>query len=116
MNRTRTVLRLLIGYLTLSGTLRQDPSRLARNARSDRPLPTPMSAAEERRFVRALDCDLRCREGCRDQALFTLLLRSGMRLAAALALDVDAWTCARGRHAPSASMRTCRTWCCPGTW
>jgi site-specific recombinase XerD len=88
MNRTRTVLRLLFGYLTLAGTLRQDPSRLLRNARTDRPLPTPLSEAEERRFVRALDRNLRCREGRRDQALFTLLLRSGMRLAAALALDV----------------------------
>ena len=88
MNRTRTVLRLLFSYLTLSGTLRQDPSRLLKNARTDGPLPTPMSEAEERRFVRALDRNLWCREGRRDQALFTLLLRSGMRLAAALALDV----------------------------
>jgi integrase/recombinase XerC len=88
MNRTRTVLRLLFGYLTLSGTLRLDPSRLLRNARTDRPLPSPMTVAVERRFVRTLDRNLRCREGRRDQALFSLLLRSGMRLAAALALDV----------------------------
>ncbi|HEY7726828.1 MAG TPA: tyrosine-type recombinase/integrase [Candidatus Eisenbacteria bacterium] len=88
MNRTRTVLRLLFEYLTLSGTLRNDPSRLIRNARTDRPLPTPMTEQEERRFVRALERNLRCREGRRDRALFSLLLRSGMRLAAALALDV----------------------------
>ncbi|MFN8179299.1 MAG: tyrosine-type recombinase/integrase [bacterium] len=88
MNRTRTVLRLLFGYLAVAGTLRHDPSRLLRNARTDRPLPSPMTEAEERRFVHALDRNLGCREGRRDQALFTLLLRSGMRLAAALALDV----------------------------
>jgi len=88
-NRTKTALRLLFGYLTLSGTLRHDPSRLLRNARTDRPLPTPLSEAEERRFVKALERNRRCREGRRDHALFTLLLGSGMPLAAALALDVE---------------------------
>jgi len=88
-NRTKTALRLLFGYLTLAGTLRHDPSRLLRNAKTDRPLPTPLSEAEERRFVKALERDRRCREGRRDHALFTLLLGSGMRLAAALALDVE---------------------------
>ena len=89
MNRTRTVLRLLFGYLTQSGTLRHDPSRLLKNAHTDRPLPTPMNEAEERRFLCAMDRNPRCREGRRDRALFTLLLRSGMRLGAALALNVE---------------------------
>ncbi|MFN8180139.1 MAG: tyrosine-type recombinase/integrase [bacterium] len=88
MNRTRTVLRLVFGYLTLAGTLRNDPSRLLKNARTDRPLPTPMSELEERRFVATLDRGAKSAPGRRDRALFTLLLRSGMRLAAALALDV----------------------------
>jgi integrase/recombinase XerC len=88
MNRTRTVLRLLFGYLAMSGTLRHDPSRLLKNARTDRPLPTPMTEAEEARFVRSLDRGAKSAQGRRDRALFTLLLRSGMRLAAALALDV----------------------------
>jgi integrase/recombinase XerC len=87
-NRTKTALRLLFGYLTLAGTLHHDPSRLLKNAKTDRPLPTPMTEAEERRFVKALEWNRRCREGRRDHALFTLLLRSGMRLAAALVLDL----------------------------
>ncbi|MFN8177681.1 MAG: tyrosine-type recombinase/integrase [bacterium] len=88
MNRTRTVLRLLFGYLTLAGTLRHDPSRLLKNARTDRPTPTALTPQEERRFVQALDRQAMSPQGRRDRALFTLLLRSGMRLAAALALDV----------------------------
>jgi site-specific recombinase XerD len=82
MNRTKTALRLLFGYLALAGTVRNDASRILKNARTDRPLPTPMTEAEERRFVRALDRNARCRHGQRDRALFVLLLRSGMRLAA----------------------------------
>jgi site-specific recombinase XerD len=82
MNRTKTALRLLFGYLALAGTVRNDASRILKNARTDRPLPTPMTEAEERRFVRALDRNVRCRQGRRDEALFVLLLRSGMRLAA----------------------------------
>ncbi|MFN8179101.1 MAG: tyrosine-type recombinase/integrase [bacterium] len=89
MNRTRTVLRLLFGYLTLARTLRHDPSRLLKNARADRPLASPMTEVEERRFVRTLDRGAKSAQGRRDRALFTLLLRSGMRLAAALALDVE---------------------------
>jgi site-specific recombinase XerD len=88
MNRTRTVLRLLFSYLTLAGTLRHDPSRLLRNARTDRPAPTALTLAEERRFVHALGRNATGRQGQRDRALFSLLLGSGIRLSAALALDV----------------------------
>jgi integrase/recombinase XerC len=88
MNRTRTVLRLLFSYLTLAGTLRHDPSRLLKNARTDRPTPTAFTPPEERRFMQALDRQANSAQGRRDRALFTLLLRSGMRLAAALALDI----------------------------
>jgi site-specific recombinase XerD len=77
MNRTRTVLRLLFSYLTLAGTLRHDPSRLLKNARTDRPTPTPMSEAEERRFTAALDRRAKSSQGRRNRALVTLLPYAG---------------------------------------
>jgi integrase/recombinase XerC len=97
VNRTRTVLRLFFGYLADSGTIRQSPARLLRNGRTDRPIPTVLSKDEEKRLLAALNAAAKDREvGRRDRALFTLLLRSGMRLSAALALDVNDLDLAQG--------------------
>ncbi|GJM43202.1 MAG: tyrosine recombinase XerC [Gemmatimonadota bacterium] len=90
VNRTRTVIRLFFGYLVDRGTLRQSPARLLRNGRTGRPIPTVLSRDEEREIRGALDLVAKKNEiGRRDRVLFTLLLRSGMRLTAALALDVQ---------------------------
>jgi integrase/recombinase XerC len=97
VNRTRTVLRLFFAYLADSGTIRQSPARLLRNGRADRPIPTVLSKDEEKRLLTALDAAAKeSAVGRRDRVLFTLLLRSGMRLSAALALDVEDLDLAQG--------------------
>lgn len=89
VNRTRTVLRLFFAYLAEVGTLRRDPARLVKLARMDRPVPKALTDDEVRRFRHALDAEAKATVcGRRDHALFTLLLDSGMRLSAALGLDV----------------------------
>jgi integrase/recombinase XerC len=90
VNRTRTVIRLLFGYLAETGTIRRSPARVLKNARTDPPIPLALTDEEVRRFLHVLDVEAEEGEiGRRDRVLFTLLLRSGMRLAAALALDVE---------------------------
>jgi site-specific recombinase XerD len=96
VNRTRTVLRLFFSYLADRGTIRQSPARLLRNGRTDRPIPTVLSKTEEKRLLAALDAGATTPVGRRDRVLFTLLLRSGMRLTAALALDVEDLDLAQG--------------------
>ncbi|MBZ0269958.1 tyrosine-type recombinase/integrase [bacterium] len=89
VNRTRTVLRLFFAYLTEVGTVRRDPARLLKLARTDRGTPTSLTDDEVRRFRHALDVEAKATSiGQRDRALFTLLLDSGMRLSAALGLQV----------------------------
>jgi integrase/recombinase XerC len=97
VNRTRAVLRMLFAYLEDRGTVRRSPARLLRNGRTDRPIPTVLSKEEERAFLHALDAAAEESDiGRRDRVLFTLLLRSGMRLSAALALDVAHLDLAQG--------------------
>ena len=97
VNRTRTVLRLFFSHLVERGTLRHSPARLLRNGRTDRPVPTVLSKDEERRLLRALDVAAEDSDlGRRDRVLFTLLLRSGMRLSAALTLNVEDLDLAQG--------------------
>ena len=89
VNRTRTVIRLLFSYLEGTDAIRKSPAALLRNARTDRPIPKVLNAEEEKHFIATLErMGKTAPIGRRDQVLFTLLLRSGMRLAAALALDV----------------------------
>jgi len=88
INRTKAALRLLFRYLHDTGAIQRDPTRVLRNARTDRKEPAVLTSEETARFLAALNeraCDS---PGRRDRMLFTLLLRSGMRLGAALALDV----------------------------
>jgi len=88
LNRTKATLRLLFRYLHDTGAIQRDPSRVLRNARTDRKEPAVMTSEETGRFVCALDERAADALGHRDRVLFALLLRSGMRLGAALALDV----------------------------
>jgi integrase/recombinase XerD len=106
LNRTKTVLRLFFTYLVETKALRENPARVMRNARLDPPLPVSLTEREERQFLHALDVEARESDiGRRDQTLFTLLLRSGMRLSAALATDVEDFdlrtgaVVTRGKHA-----------------
>jgi integrase/recombinase XerD len=90
LNRTKAAIRLLFAYLVDAGTLRESPARLLQNARLDPPLPVTLTEREERQFLHALAVEAReSHVGRRDHVLFTLLLRSGMRLSAALALHVN---------------------------
>jgi site-specific recombinase XerD len=99
------VLRLLFAHLVDRGVLSTSPARLLKNGRIDRPLPVALTEAETRRLTRALDAAAEDSAlGRRDRLLFTLLLRSGMRLSAALALDVadldlaSGTATSRGKH------------------
>jgi integrase/recombinase XerD len=90
LNRTKTAIRLLFAYLVGAGALKESPARLLQNARLDAPLPVTLTEREERQFLHALAAEAGESEvGKRDRVLFTLLLKSGMRLSAALALNVD---------------------------
>jgi site-specific recombinase XerD len=90
VNRTRTVIRLLFAYLADTGAIRRSPARVLKNAKTDPPVPVPLTNDEIKRFLHALDVIAEESDaGRRDRVLFTLLLRSGMRLSAGLALDVD---------------------------
>jgi integrase/recombinase XerC len=90
LNRARSALRQFFRYLEEAGTIRRSPARVIRSARIDPPIPVALSDEEVRRFRHVLDVEAEESDiGRRDRVLFTLLLRSGMRLAAALALDVE---------------------------
>ena len=83
LNRTRCVLRALFTFLHETRAIRENPARLLRNARVDPPLPVALSDREVKQFLHALDVEARESDiGRRDRVLFTLLLKSGMRLAA----------------------------------
>jgi integrase/recombinase XerD len=106
LNRTKTAIRLLFAYLVGAGALKESPARLLQNARLDPPLPVALSDREVKQFLHALGVESRESDvGRRDQVLFTLLLKSGMRLSAALALNVDhldlrnALAITNGKHA-----------------
>jgi site-specific recombinase XerC len=92
-------------HLVLRGTLRHSPARLLKNGRTDRPIPKALTDDEVKRFERALAAAAKeSAIGRRDQVLLTLLLKSGMRLTAALAIDVedlnldDCSLVSRGKH------------------
>jgi site-specific recombinase XerD len=111
LNRARTSLRQFFAYLEEAGAVRRSPARALRSARTDPPLPVALNEDEEKRFLHALDVAAGESDvGTRDRALFTLLLRSGMRLSAALALDVtdlDLASCsAISRHGKHGRVQT----------
>jgi site-specific recombinase XerD len=76
--------------IALGGSLRHSPARLLKNGRTDRPIPKALTDDEVRRFEKALAVAAKeSALGRRDQVLFTLRLKSGMRLTAALAINVE---------------------------
>ena len=86
-NAIRGSLRGFFGYLVRAEVLTRDPSRLVRRAICAPPPPRALRPAEEERLLAVL----RSAEGPeaeRDRVLVVLMLRTGIRLSSALALDV----------------------------
>ena len=83
-NALRSSLRGFFSYLSASGVLERDPSRLIRRARCGPPPPRTLSPEDQQRLLTVL----RVVEGGRDFALFHLLLGAGLRVGSALALEV----------------------------
>ena len=88
VNALRTSMRVFSSYLHRAGYLSQDPGRLIRRAACSPPPPRGLSADEEARLLASIAQDQSPR-GRRDHALLRFLLRSGVRLSAALGLHVE---------------------------
>ncbi len=83
-NTLRSSLRTFFGYLHAAGYTPTNPARLIRRARCGTPPPRALSVDEEQRFLAAIR-----NAPPRDRMLFTLMVRSGIRLGSALALNVE---------------------------
>ena len=96
MNSLRGSLKGFFGYLHRAGAIPTDPTRLVRRALCGRPLPRTIPEADQKKLLAAIDHP-------RDHLLFHLMLRTGIRLGSALALDVSDLDLERGeivlRHA-----------------
>jgi integrase/recombinase XerD len=88
MNTLRSSLRGFFGYLAAAALVDRDPSRLLRRARCGAPPPRALSEDDQCRLLRIL-ARARGPEGRRDHALFLTMLRTGIRVGSAVALDVD---------------------------
>jgi len=86
VNALRTSVRGFFGYLHRAGYVAEDPSRLVRHALCGPAPPRSLSEADQRRLLATLAA-AEGEAGRRDHALFHLLLATGVRLGAALALD-----------------------------
>ncbi len=84
MNSLRSSLRTFFAYLHAAGETRSNPARLIRRAICSGPLPRSLSEDEQTRLLGVL-----AKAPDRDRVLFTVMLRTGIRLGSALALEVD---------------------------
>jgi integrase/recombinase XerD len=84
VNALRSSLRGFFAYCAAVGHTERDPARLVRRARCGPPPPKTMGSEEQERLLAVL----RIADGGRDYALFHLLLRAGLRIGSALALEV----------------------------
>jgi len=84
MNALRSSVRCFFAFTHAAGYTRTNPARLIRRARCSGPPPRALTGDEEERLV----AELR-RAPERDRVLFTLMLRTGLRLGSALGLDVE---------------------------
>ena len=89
VNALRGSLRGFFRYLHQAGVIAQDPTRLVRRALCGRPLPRALSDDETNRLLAAIDHP-------RDYVLYMLLVRTGIRIGSALALDVEDLDLERG--------------------
>ncbi len=83
VNALRSSVRGFFAYCTMAGHIPRDPSRLVRRARCGAPVPRTLSEEDQRRLLASL-------QGYgRDNVLFTLMLKTGIRVGSAVALDVE---------------------------
>jgi len=87
MNALRSSVKGFFGYLHRAGVLASDPSRLVRRAQCG-PAPLKSLTVYESDSLLGVLAERGPWEAQRDRALFTLLLRTGLRLGSALALDI----------------------------
>ena len=85
-NCLRSSLRMFLGYCHRAGYAPTDAGQLIRRARCSPPPPRAMSEDDERRLLGVLAAGTGP-EAERDHALFHLLLRSGLRIGSAIALE-----------------------------
>ncbi|MFO1052234.1 MAG: tyrosine-type recombinase/integrase [Planctomycetota bacterium] len=87
-NALRTSMRCLFAFLADSGLLPGNPARLLRRARCSPPPPRALQPDDEARIMAAIDAD-RGPAARRDRTLIVLLIGAGLRIAAALQLQVE---------------------------
>jgi len=87
VNALRSSVRCFFSFACAAGYTSVDPARLVRRARCPAPQPQGLSDGEVERLVGALATAETAAEK-RDRALFTTMLRTGVRLGSAVALDV----------------------------
>ncbi len=88
LNAMRTSIRCFAGYLRDTGRTAENPGRLLRRARCAPPPPRALHDDEQQRLLEVLRAATGT-EGERDRMLVTLLLRTGIRIGSAIALDVE---------------------------
>ncbi len=87
-NTLRSSVRCFFSFALAAGFTSVDPARLVRRARCPAPQPRGLSDAEVERLVRELAMASTAAQR-RDRALFMTMLRTGIRLGSAIALDVS---------------------------
>ncbi len=88
LNAMRTSIRCFLGYLHAAEHIPRNPAALLKRARCSPPPPRAMRDDEERKllaYLAAVPGDV----ARRDEALILLMLRAGLRIGAALGLDVE---------------------------
>ncbi|MBN1268626.1 MAG: tyrosine-type recombinase/integrase [Kiritimatiellae bacterium] len=87
MNALRSSIKGFFAYLHRAGLVRLDAGRLIRRAACGTPPPRALTVEQERQLLAAL-ATANSPEEQRDAVLFTVMLRTGVRLSSALNLDV----------------------------
>ena len=94
-NALRTSLRTLFAYLADAGLLPANPARLLRRARCSSPPPRAMHEDEERKLLAHLAA-MPGEAARRDEMLVHLMLGAGLRIGAAVGIDIDDLDLAHG--------------------
>jgi site-specific recombinase XerC len=87
-NTIRSSLRAFCAFCHAAGYVASNPARLVRRARTRPPTPKGVSAADAQRLLAELERATTPVER-RDRVLFTLMLRTGLRLGSVIGLDVE---------------------------
>lgn len=88
MNCLRTSIRTFCRYAHEAGYAKANPARLVRRAICEGPPPRALSGAEQERLLNVL-AEAKGFEAERDNALFHLMLATGIRIGSALGLHVE---------------------------